>query len=124
VVNILHCKFCRFVFCSIDNSKDVQELIYKTCLKIVSKEDFLKYNGNPFTRISGIRTRNVSPNMGSIPTPLLRLLQLLNLLHLVPLVPSHRQLMSQVLEPNRNTQADNRRRSRNRNPDNTPRRER
>jgi hypothetical protein len=75
VVNILHCKFCRLMLCGIDNSKDVQELIYTTRLKIVSKEDFLKNNGKPLTRISGIRkTRSVSPNVGSIPTPLLHLL--------------------------------------------------
>ena len=95
VVIILHYKFCRLILCGIDNYEDVQELIYTTRLKIVSKEDFLKNNGSPFTRISSIRkTKSVSPNVGSIPTPLL---------HLLPLVPSHRQLMSQVLEPNRNT---------------------
>jgi hypothetical protein len=106
------------MLCGIDNSEDVQELIYATRFKIVFREDLLRNNGNPFIRISGIRKTSDSPNVGSIPTPLLRLL------HLLPLVPSHSQLMSQVLKPIRNTQADNRRQSRNRDPDNTARRER
>jgi hypothetical protein len=41
------------MLCGIDNSEDVQELIYTTRLKIVSKEDFLNNNGKPFTRICG-----------------------------------------------------------------------